>query len=145
MLKEPWNKNEKLQKHHKLEFAATHKVRDGDFWKHVLWSDKTKMELFDHTGQASEHHLSKIRELQRENALNACFRVNFVVFSSWVIYSSLISYLDSCWSMWGKGRALWMWAWLRPGDLSTPASTTLSWRSQMLGRSVTLPWGWHAG
>jgi len=51
----------------------------------------------------------------------------------------------SCWSTWVKGRASWTWAWLRPAGLSTHASTTMNWRSQMLERSVTLPWGWHGG
>lgn len=56
-----------------------------------------------------------------------------------------VLYFHSCWSTWVKGRASWMLAWLRPVGLSTHASTTMNWRSQMLERSVISPWGWHAG
>ena len=40
-----------LQNHHKkarLWFANAHGDKDRTFWKNVLWSDKTKIELFDH-------------------------------------------------------------------------------------------------
>ena len=40
-----------LQNHHKKaspRFATAHGNKDCTFWKNVLWSDKTKIELFGH-------------------------------------------------------------------------------------------------
>lgn len=40
-----------LQKQHKkarLQFANTHRDKDPNFWRHVLCSDETKVELFGH-------------------------------------------------------------------------------------------------
>ena len=40
-----------LHNHHKkarLRFATTHGDKDRTFWRNVLWSDETKIELFDH-------------------------------------------------------------------------------------------------
>lgn len=40
-----------LQKKHKkarLQFANAHRDKDLNFWRHVLWSDETKIELFGH-------------------------------------------------------------------------------------------------
>ena len=41
------------QRHRKarLKFARDHQSKDLTFWKHVLWSDKTKLELFGHDHQ----------------------------------------------------------------------------------------------
>ena len=41
------------QRHRKarLKFARDHKDKDLTFWKHVLWSDETKIELFGHNHQ----------------------------------------------------------------------------------------------
>uniref|UniRef100_A0A673WX14 Phosphatidylinositol 4-phosphate 5-kinase type-1 gamma-like n=1 Tax=Salmo trutta TaxID=8032 RepID=A0A673WX14_SALTR len=60
-----------LQNHHKknrLRFATAHGDKDRTFWRNVLWSDETKIELFGHDDhsyvwrkkggglQAEEHH-----------------------------------------------------------------------------------------
>ena len=40
-----------LQNHHKkarLQFATAHGDKNLNFWRHVLWSDETKIELFGH-------------------------------------------------------------------------------------------------
>jgi hypothetical protein len=40
-----------LQNHHKkarLRFATAHEDKDLTFWRNVLWSDETKIELFGH-------------------------------------------------------------------------------------------------
>ena len=40
-----------LQNHHKnarLQFATAHGDKDRTFWRNVLWSDETKIELFGH-------------------------------------------------------------------------------------------------
>ena len=40
-----------LQNHHKkarLRFATAHGDKDRTFWRNVLWSDETKIELFGH-------------------------------------------------------------------------------------------------
>ena len=40
-----------LQNSHKkarLRFATAHGDKDSTFWRNVLWSDETKMELFGH-------------------------------------------------------------------------------------------------
>ena len=40
-----------LQNHHKnarLRFATAHEDKDHTFWRNVLWSEETKMELFGH-------------------------------------------------------------------------------------------------
>ena len=41
-----------LQNQHKkvysLQFAKAHRDKDPHFWRHVLWSDETKVELFDY-------------------------------------------------------------------------------------------------
>jgi hypothetical protein len=44
-----------LQNHHKkarLRFATAHGDKDRTFWRNVLWSDETKIELFGH----NDHH-----------------------------------------------------------------------------------------
>ncbi|XP_077574453.1 uncharacterized protein LOC144197742 [Stigmatopora nigra] len=44
----------KLQKRHlkaRLKFAADHMDKDKTFWRKVLWSDETKIELFGHNAQ----------------------------------------------------------------------------------------------
>uniref|UniRef100_A0AAZ3Q3Q1 Transposase Tc1-like domain-containing protein n=1 Tax=Oncorhynchus tshawytscha TaxID=74940 RepID=A0AAZ3Q3Q1_ONCTS len=44
-------KNPLLQNRHKkarLRFATAHGDNDSTFWRNVLWSDKTKIELFGH-------------------------------------------------------------------------------------------------
>lgn len=43
-----------LQQRHRrarLKFARDHQNKDATFWKNVLWSDETKMELFGHNDQ----------------------------------------------------------------------------------------------
>lgn len=43
-----------LQQKHKqarLQFANEHRGKDLNFWRHVLWSDETKIELFGHNQQ----------------------------------------------------------------------------------------------
>ena len=43
-----------LQQRHRrarLKFARDHQDKDLTFWKHVLWSDETKIELFGHNDQ----------------------------------------------------------------------------------------------
>uniref|UniRef100_A0AAZ3S4L2 Transposase Tc1-like domain-containing protein n=1 Tax=Oncorhynchus tshawytscha TaxID=74940 RepID=A0AAZ3S4L2_ONCTS len=44
-----------LQNHHKkarLRFATAHGDQDSTFWRNVLWSNETKIELFGH----NDHH-----------------------------------------------------------------------------------------
>ena len=37
----------------RLEFAKRHIDKDVVFWKQILWSDKTKIELFGHNSVSS--------------------------------------------------------------------------------------------
>ncbi|CDQ73359.1 unnamed protein product [Oncorhynchus mykiss] len=39
-----------LHKEPRLRFATAHGVKDCTFWRNVLWSDETKIELFGHNG-----------------------------------------------------------------------------------------------
>jgi hypothetical protein len=49
-----------LQNRHKkdrLRFATAHGDKDHTFWRNILWSDETKIELFGRNGlQVEEHH-----------------------------------------------------------------------------------------
>ena len=56
-----------LHKNARLRFATGHGAKDRTFWRNVLWSDETKVELFGHNDhryvcrkrgglQAKEHH-----------------------------------------------------------------------------------------
>ena len=41
---------QKKKKKARLQFANAHRDKDLNFWRHFLWSDETKIELFGHNG-----------------------------------------------------------------------------------------------
>ncbi|KAI4882745.1 hypothetical protein NFI96_026283 [Prochilodus magdalenae] len=58
-----------LQTKHKkdrLMFANAHREKDLNFWRHVLWSDETKIELFGHNDHRGTGALHKIDGIMRK-------------------------------------------------------------------------------
>ena len=44
--------NNAIEGHARLKFARDNQDKDLTFWKHVLWSDETKIDLFGHNDQS---------------------------------------------------------------------------------------------
>ncbi|CDQ78036.1 unnamed protein product [Oncorhynchus mykiss] len=64
-----------FQNHHKkarLRFATAHGDKDHTFWRNVLWSEETKIELFGHNDHSyvwrkkGKHHLKTSLKLGRK-------------------------------------------------------------------------------
>jgi hypothetical protein len=62
-----------------MQFATAHWDKDHIFWRNVLWSDETKIELFDH----NDHHCVWRENGEACNLKNTIPTVKHGVAASW--------------------------------------------------------------
>jgi hypothetical protein len=71
-----------MHKKTREQFAEDKQIKDMDYWKHVLWSDETKINLFGSDGvkrvwrQPGEEYKDKVQSV-------SCLQSSMVVGVSW--------------------------------------------------------------